>query len=148
MTYYEKTLELLKLNDRVNALKAKLYSLDGVNVSYTTSTTRGKSPKGDKIGRIVANREELIAEIEALEEQRKPYINDVRKALKGCSNYDIAGSVEAGRVVCNVIVDNYTIEEARELSGKKSSQIHKNIRNYLKRMKEREENGTLVLRGW
>lgn len=148
MGYYEKTLELMKLNDKVNALKAKLYSLDGVNVSCTASRPQRKAVKGDTIGRIVADREELIAKIEALEEQREPYINDVRRALRGCSNYDIASSIEAGRVVCNVIVENYTIEEAGKLSGKNISQIHKNIRNYLKRMKEREESGTLVLRGW
>ena len=148
MTYYEKTLELLKLNDRVNALKAKLYSLDGVNVSYTTSTTRGKSPKGDKIGRIVANREELIAEIEALEEQRKPYINDVRKALWACCNHNLENSIKSHRIVSNVIECNFTIEEVCSLSNIPISRVQSNIRNYLNRMKEGEENGTLVIGEW
>lgn len=41
----------MRLNDKIHLLKAKLYSLDGVTVSYISSTPRGKGDKGDKIGR-------------------------------------------------------------------------------------------------
>ncbi|SUP44376.1 hypothetical protein [Veillonella criceti] len=148
MGYYEKTLELMRLNDKIHVLKAKLYSLDGVTVSYISNTPRGKGHKGDKIGHIVANREELIAEIAALEKQSEPYIKDVRKALRACCNYDLSNSIESHRLVSNVIVYNYTVEEVSELSGKKISQIQRNIRTYLSRMKEREEKGTLDIKSY